>query len=150
MAFQIRHPKDFFSGLIFIVVGIIALIIGREYSLGTATRMGPGYFPALLGGLLTLLGAIIAARSLVLTGARVDAIHWRPLILILASMLTFAALLEPAGVVISTVALVVVGCLASSESRLRDMIILIVFLLAVALGLFVYGLGLPIKVWPWS
>ena len=150
MAFQIRHPKDFFSGLIFIGVGIIALIIGREYSLGTATRMGPGYFPALLGGLLTLLGAIIAARSLLLTGPRVDAIHWRPLILILASMLTFAALLEPAGVVISTVALVVVGCLASPESRLRDMIILIVFLLVVALGLFVYSLGLPIKVWPWS
>jgi Tripartite tricarboxylate transporter TctB family len=150
LAFQIRHPKDFFSGLIFICVGIIALIIGREYSLGTATRMGPGYFPALLGGLLTLLGTIIAARSFVLTGAGVDAIHLRPLILILASMLIFAALLEPAGVVISTVALVVVGCLASPESRLRDMIVLIVFLLAVALGLFVYGLGLPIKVWPWS
>jgi hypothetical protein len=150
LAFQIRHPNDFFSGLIFIGVGIIALIIGREYSLGTATRMGPGYFPALLGGLLTLLGAIIAVRSLILTGPRVDALHWRPLILILASMLIFAALLEPAGVVISTVALVVVGCLASPESRLRDMIVLIVFLLAVALGLFVYGLGLPIKVWPWS
>ncbi len=150
MAIQIRHPRDFFSGLIFIGVGIIALIIGREYSLGTATRMGPGYFPALLGGLLTLLGAIIAARSLLLTGARVDTIHWRPLILILASMLIFAALLEPAGLVIATVALVVVGCLASPESRLRDMLSLIVFLLVVALGLFVYSLGLPIKVWPWS
>ncbi len=150
MAFQIRHPRDFFSGLIFIAVGIIALVIGRDYSLGTPTRMGPGYFPALLGGLLTLLGVIIAARSFIITGKRIDAIHLRPLILILASMLAFAALLEPAGLVISTVALVVIGCLASAESRWRDMIFLTVFLLAVALGLFVYSLGLPIKIWPWS
>ncbi len=150
MGFQIRHPKDFFSGVIFIIVGIIALVIGRDYSLGTATRMGPGYFPALLGGLLTLLGAITAARSLFITGRGIDVIHWRPLILILASMLAFAALLEPAGLVISTVALVVIGCLASVEWRLRDILGLVVFLLVVALGLFVYSLGLPIKIWPWS
>lgn len=150
MAFQIRHPKDFFSGVIFITVGVIALAIGRDYSLGTATRMGPGYFPALLGGLLTLLGVIIAARSLIITGKHIDAIQLRPLILILAAMLAFAALLEPAGLVISTVALVVIGCLASVEWRLRDMLSLIVFLLAVALGLFVYSLSLPIKIWPWS
>ena len=65
-------------------------------------------------------------------------------------MLAFASLLEPAGLIISTVALVVIGCLASAESRWRDMIFLTVFLLAVALGLFVYSLGLPIKIWPWS
>ncbi len=150
MAFQIRHPRDFFSGLIFIAVGIIALVIGRDYSLGTPTRMGPGYFPALLGGLLTSFGVIIAARSFIITGKPIDAIPLRPLILILASMLAFASLLEPAGLIISTVALVVIGCLASAESRWRDMIFLTAFLLAVALGLFVYSLGLPIKIWPWS
>jgi hypothetical protein len=72
LAFQIRHPKDFWSGLIFIVVGIAALIIGRDYSLGTSTRMGPGYFPVLLGGLLTLFGAIIATRALVVLGEPVS------------------------------------------------------------------------------
>jgi len=146
LAFQIRHPRDFVSGLIFIAVGIIALVIGRDYSLGTPTRMGPGYFPALLGGLLTLFGVIIAARSFIITGKPIDAIPLRPLILILASMLAFASLLEPAGLIISTVALVVIGCLASADSRWRDMIFLTVFLLAVALGLFVYSLGLPIKI----
>jgi Tripartite tricarboxylate transporter TctB family len=150
LALHIRHPKDFWSGLIFIAVGIAALIIGRDYSLGTATRMGPGYFPALLGGLLTLFGAIIAARALVVSGQGIAAVSWRPLILVIAAMLAFAALLEPAGVVIATIALVIVGCLASHESGWRDMAFLIVFLLALALGLFIYGLGLPIKVWPWS
>lgn len=150
MAFQIRNPKDFYAGIIFIVVGIIALVIGRDYSLGTTTRMGPGYFPAMLGALLTLLGIVIAARTFLVAGAPIDPVRGRPIILIIASMLAFAALLEPAGLVIATVALVVVGCLASTETGIRDVAILIVFLLTVALGLFVYGLGLPIKIWPWS
>jgi putative tricarboxylic transport membrane protein len=150
LAIKIRSPKDFFSGMIFIVVGILALVIGRDYSLGTATRMGPGYFPALLGGLLTLLGAIIAGRTFLITGKAIDSIRWRPLLLILASMFAFAMLLEPAGLIIATVSLVIVGCLASTETGIRDILILIVFLLVVALGLFVYGLGLPIKIWPWS
>lgn len=150
MALQIRRPKDFYSGLIFIVVGLFALVIGRDYSLGTTTRMGPGYFPALLGWLLTILGAIIALRALWISGPPVGSIGIRPLALILVAMLAFAALLEPAGLVIATVALIGIGCLGSSESRLRESVPLTIALVALALGLFVYGLGLPLKVWPWS
>lgn len=150
MALQIRDPKDFYAGLIFMVAGVAALLIGREYSLGTTTRMGPGYFPALLGGLLTLLGLIVSLRSLLIDGPAVGHIGFRPLVLILASMLAFAGLLEPAGLVIATAALIVIGCLGSVESRARDVIILSIALIAVALGLFVYGLGLPMKIWPGS
>ena len=150
MALQIRNPKDFYAGLIFIVVGVAALLIGRDYSLGTTTRMGPGYFPALLGGLLTLLGLIISLRSLLSDGPAVGQIGFRPLVLILASMLAFAGLLEPAGLVIATAALIAIGCLGSVESRARDVIVLGIALIAVALGLFVYGLGLPMKIWPGS
>lgn len=148
MALQIRHPKDFYAGVIFIVVGVAALLIGRDYSLGTTTRMGPGYFPALLGALLTLLGLIISLRSLIFDGPAVGDIGFRPLVLILASMLAFAGLLEPAGLVIATAALIAIGCLGSTESRARDVIVLSIALIAVALGLFVYGLGLPMKIWP--
>ncbi len=150
MALQIRHPKDFYAGVIFIVVGVAALLIGRDYSLGTTTRMGPGYFPALLGALLTLLGLIISLRSLIFDGPAVGQIGFRPLVLILASMLAFAGLLEPAGLVIATAALIAIGCLGSVESRARDVIILSIALIALALGLFVYGLGLPMKIWPGS
>ena len=150
MTLKIRHPKDFFAGLIFAAVGIAALAIGREYSLGSATRMGPGYFPALLGWLLVVLGTMITARSSWIDGPSVGHIGFRPLIFIIGSMLAFAALLEDSGLVVSTVALVAIGCLASTETRIREVIPLTLALIAVALGLFVYGLGLPIKVWPWS
>ncbi len=148
--FRIRHPKDFYAGVIFVVVGLIAVTIGRDYSLGSATRMGPGYFPALLGWLLTILGAIIALRSLAIDGPRVGHVGYRPLAFILAAMFAFAGLLEPGGLVLATIALVVIGCLATAESRAREWLALTLGLLAIGLGLFVYGLGLPIKIWPWS
>ena len=150
MVLRIRHPKDLYAGLIFVAAGLFAVVIGRDYSLGSATRMGPGYFPALLGWLLTILGAIIALRSLVIDGPSVSAIGFRALTLILASILAFAVLLDVAGVVIATVALITIGCLATAESRVRESVPLTIALIAVALGLFVYGLGLPLKVWPWS
>ena len=62
MAF-IRHPKDFYAGLLFIAFGIAAIVIGSNYALGTAARMGPGYFPRILGILLVTLGAILALRA---------------------------------------------------------------------------------------
>jgi Tripartite tricarboxylate transporter TctB family len=150
LALQIRHPKDFFAGLIFVAIGIVALVIGGDYSLGSPTRMGPGYFPVMLGWLLLILGTIIALRSLWIDGPRVGHIGFRPLLLILVAILAFAGLLEPAGVVIATIALIGIGRLATAESRLRESVPLTVALIAIALSVFVYGLGLPLKIWPWS
>jgi Tripartite tricarboxylate transporter TctB family len=148
--FRIRHRKDFFAGLIFVVVGAFALFIGRDYSLGTATRMGPGYFPALLGWLLLVLGGTIFLRSLWFEGPNVGHVGYRPLVLILAAMLAFAALLETAGLVVALIALIAIGSIASNETRVRETLPLLVVLISVALGLFVYGLGLPLKIWPGS
>ncbi len=148
MVFRIRHRKDFFAGLIFIVVGALALLIGREYSLGTATRMGPGYFPAMLGWLLVILGGTIFLRSLWFDGPNVGHVGYRPLVLILVAMLAFAVLLETAGLVVALIALISIAGFASSETRLRETMPLLAVLIAVALGLFVYGLGLPLKIWP--
>ena len=150
LALRIRHPQDFYAGAIFIGFGAAAFFIGREYSFGTATRMGPGYFPALLGALLAALGAIIAARSLSLNGPPIAKIQLRPLSLILLAIILFAILLDLAGLVVSTVVMVSVAGLAAWDVRARDVALLCVGLAALALGLFVYGLGLTIKVWPWS
>ncbi|HTS52208.1 MAG TPA: tripartite tricarboxylate transporter TctB family protein [Burkholderiales bacterium] len=148
MKLRIRSPRDFYSGLIFLLFGSLAFFMARDYPLGSAVRMGPGYFPSVLGALLAGLGLVIVGRSLALEGPKVTGFALRSLILVLAAVLAFGLLLEPVGLVVATVALVVIGCLAGTEFRWRDVAILCVILIALALGLFVYGLGLPLKVWP--
>ena len=63
MSNVIKHPKDFWTGVMFLVVGLSAVFIGRDYAMGTAGRMGPAYFPTVLGGLLSVIGGIAIFRS---------------------------------------------------------------------------------------
>ena len=148
MRARIRHERDFYSGLIFVLFGLAAVFIARGYSLGSPLRMGAGYFPTALGALLAGLGFILVGRSLMLEGPKITGIAARPLILILVAVVAFGLLLEPFGLVAATVALIAISCLAGSEFRWREVVFLCVILVALALGLFVYGLGLPLQVWP--
>lgn len=148
MNISIRGPRDFCAGLIFMFFGALAAYVARDYPMGSAVRMGPGYFPYLLGILLALLGVVICLRSLVIHGERIESVNLRALLLVLGAVGVFAATIESAGIVISTILLVGVGAAASPESRLREVVVLIVFLLALAVGVFTYGLGLPFKIFP--
>src|SRR5438094_1571674 len=103
----IRHPKDFFAGLIFIAFGIAAIVIGSNYALGTAARMGPGYFPRILGILLVTLGSVLALRALRLQGVPVPPFKWRPTLIVLGSVVLFGYIVEQMGLFISTVILIV-------------------------------------------
>jgi Tripartite tricarboxylate transporter TctB family len=148
MRLAMRHPRDFAAGIIFVAFGLAALLLARNYSMGSALRMGPAYFPSVLGGLLALLGLIILLRALVLEGPRIGRFALRPLALVLGAVVAFAFLLEPFGLIVATVLLIVVSALGGWEFRVRDVVWSCVVLSVVALGVFVYGLGLPLKVWP--
>src|SRR5512143_4110602 len=106
MAF-IRHPKDFFAGLLFIAFGVAAIVIGSNYALGTAARMGPGYFPRILGILLVTLGAVLAGRATRLHGVPMPRLKWRPTLVVLGSVVLFGFIVEQAGLLVSTVVLIV-------------------------------------------
>jgi len=147
MAF-IRHPKDFFAGLLFIAFGIAAIAIGSHYTLGTAARMGPGYFPRILGILLIGMGLALSLRSLRLSGPKVPAFKWRPLVIVLGSVSIFGLIVNHAGVVVSTMLLIVAASAASHEFRLREAIISGVILAALAVAVFVIGLKLQLPIWP--
>jgi len=144
----IRHPKDFFAGLLFIAFGIAAIVIGSNYALGTAARMGPGYFPRILGTLLIALGLALALRALRLSGPAVPAFKWRPLVIVLASVTLFGLIVNFAGVALSTVFLIVAASAASHEFRIRESVVSGVILAAVAVGVFVIGLKLQLPIWP--
>ena len=147
MAF-IRHPKDFFAGLLFIAFGVAAIAIGSNYALGTAARMGPGYFPRILGLLLIALGLALALRALRLDGSPIPRFVWRPLLVVLGSVLAFGLMVNHVGVVVSTIFLIVAASAASHEFRLRESLISGVALAALAVGVFVIGLKLQLPIWP--
>ena len=97
---KIRAPKDFWSGVMFCGFAVVAILAARGYSLGAAGKMGPGYFPLLLGGLLAALGGILIGRSLVLSGEPVPRFHLVPLAVIAAAICLFGVMIEPLGLVL--------------------------------------------------
>ena len=145
---RIRSPKDFCAGLLFIAVGAAAIVIASAYPLGTAARMGPGYFPRMLGILLIGLGALLAFRGARLAGAPLGVWKWRPLVTVLGSVVLFGAMVTHAGLVLSTVVLIVLASSASREFRPREALVSGVLLAALAVGVFVIGLNLQLPIWP--
>jgi hypothetical protein len=143
-----RSPKDFWAGVLFAALGIAAIAVGARYNLGTAARMGPGYFPRILGILLVVLGAIIALRGIKIPGPPVPAWKWRPTLVVLGSVVLFGLMVAKIGVAISTVVLIVASSAASHEFRAKEAIIAGVLLSALAVGVFVVGLNLQLPIWP--
>ena len=144
----IRHPKDFWSGLLFVLLGVFAIIYGSKYTLGTAARMGPGYFPRILGILMLALGVLLALRAFRLEGQRIPPWHWRPTVLVLGSVVLFGLVVKTLGMALSTVLLIAVASAASHEFRPKEAVISGVLLAALAVGVFVIGLNLQLPIWP--
>ena len=144
----IRGPKDFWAGLLFIGLGILAITVGSRYNLGTAARMGPGYFPRILGILLIVLGAIITFRGVRWSGEPIPRWRWRPTLVVLLSVVVYGILIGWLGVAISTVLLIVAASAASHEFRYKESIVAGLLLAALAVGVFVVGLGVQLPIWP--
>ena len=144
----IRHPKDFWAGLMFIAVGAATVFLSFDYSLGTAARMGPAYFPRILGGLLMLLGAILTARALRLRGDAISRFAWRPILLILGSVVLFGMVVQTTGLVLATFMLIGISTYGGREFHWKEVLIASAVLAAIAVGMFVLGLGLQFPIWP--
>ena len=144
----IRNPKDFWAGVLFAALGAATLVIGAKYALGSAARMGPGYFPRILGILLLVLGALITFRGIRWDGDAIPAWKWRPTIVVLASVVIYGILISKLGVAISTVLLIIGASAASHEFRFKESIIAGLLLSALAVGVFVVGLGVQLPIWP--
>lgn len=148
MAKKIWSSKDFYAGIMFIAFGVITLLLARGYKMGTASRMGPGYFPATLGGALAILGLVIAVRPFWVSGEMLKRWGIRPLLLVIGSIVGFGLLLRPMGLVLATVMMVITSCLGSDESRVGEVAVLSLVLVGIAVVLFAWGLGIPFTIWP--
>src|SRR5260221_12494628 len=117
---RIRAPKDFWSGVMFCGFAAVAILAARGYSLGTAGKMGPGYFPLVLGGLLAALGAMLIGRSLILSGEPVARFHVLPLAIIAAAVCLFGVLIEPLGLAVCLVGLPLIPPSPASQFPLPE------------------------------
>jgi hypothetical protein len=149
---NLLHRKDVLAGLLFIVVSVLCLWASRNYPVGTATRMGTGYVPRLLCWVLLALGVLVMVQGLrdSSRAAQLDETPsvWRSIIFVTASLLVFAFAIQPLGVVIAIALLVLVGSLAGRESKPFEIAATAAILIALTLVIFVWGVGLPIPVWP--
>jgi len=144
----IRHPKDFWAGVLFIALGGGGCLVALAYPMGTAARMGPGYFPRAVGLLLAALGASLVLRALRIQGERLSFPTLKPLIIVLASVLLFGVALSTAGLVLSTVLLVLLASAASHEYRRVESLIAAIALATFVVVAFHYGLDLQIDTFP--
>jgi len=144
----IKHPKDFWAGVMFIAFGLVSIVIGSDYPLGNAARMGPGYFPRILGILLIGLGALLSLRALRIRGEAVPRFYWRPFFIVLGSVVVFSYALPTLGLVVASILVVILSSLASHEFTWTASIIGGVLLAAASVLTFVRGLGLQFQVWP--
>jgi len=147
---RIRSQKDFASGLMFILVGFGFSWVARGYSMGTAAKMGPGYFPFWLGIVLALLGVLVLWGSLSSKAEEDQLARWdiKTLLWILGSVVLFGLLLKPLGMVLSVLVLVLVSSMASHEFSWKGAILNAIILVLISLGAFVYGINLQMPVWP--
>jgi Tripartite tricarboxylate transporter TctB family len=141
----VRSPKDFGAGLVYVAFGVAAVWIGRDYPFGTGARMGPGYFPSVLGGLLVLFGLAAVVRSFLQPGESIGTVAWKPLFLVVAATVAFAFLLPRIGLPVSLVILVLVSAAASERFRFDWRPALgLVALVAFCTLVFVTALGVPL------
>ncbi|MGN2391602.1 tripartite tricarboxylate transporter TctB family protein [Pelomicrobium sp. G1] len=146
----IKHPKDFWTGVLYVTIGLAAIVIARDYPMGTALKMGPAYFPTVLGGLLTLIGLAALIRSLVRHGEKIAPLAWRKVVLVLVPTLLFGVLVRGAGLVPATAVLVLASAYASAHFRWFPSIALAAGLTLFCALVFVQALGLPLPLFgPW-
>jgi hypothetical protein len=146
---RIMSPKDFWAGVMFVAFGAgMAAIAVINYQMGSAVRMGPAYFPTLLGGLLAILGLVLLVRALVLKGAPVATFHFRPLLLILGACVAFGYTVKPLGLVGALTLLVSVSALGGHEFKWKEVALLCVALFVFSVLVFVKGLTLPFPICP--
>jgi len=140
---ELRNNKDFLAGLVFILIGVLAVAVARDYPMGTAMRMGPAYFPTVLGGILVVLGAWVMARGL-RSGDRVQGEWgWKPLAFVVLSIVLFGFILGRFGLVPALVAMFLAAAAGGREFRYREVLGLTAVMCVFAVVVFIWVLKMP-------
>jgi hypothetical protein len=151
---QFLKNKDLLAGLMFIAIGMIFFVGAYNYTMGTAARMGPGYFPRILGGLLVFMGILVAGVGLKnqAKAAASEGIGWKwtPVVLVTLSVVLFGLALPRLGMIAAVILLIALSGTAAHDKNYRELAIIAVVMCIFCAAVFVWGLNLQMKLWPWS
>jgi hypothetical protein len=143
MKFTLSKNKDFWAGMMLIVIGAGALFIARDYRFGSALRMGPGFFPTILSVILIVFGVCITAVGL-RSGEKIRGVlSLRAFLLLPLSLVLFGVLMDLAGFIPALAVLVFVSAASGKEFKSMEVLLLTTVLTVAAVALFIWGLGLP-------
>ena len=148
---KIKSEKDFWSGLMFIAVGLGFAWGATEYSFGSSARPGPAYFPFGLGVVMAVLGAMVLFKALTFEvegGDKIGAWAWKPLLIIVGAVAGFGFILPKLGMIISLPLLIFVAAQAGDEFRWKEALINAAVITLMSWGIFIKGLSLTIPLWP--
>jgi len=134
----------------FISIGVLGVVVGWDYPRGSPVRLGTGVFPAILSWGLIGIGTIVLIKGLVVRGPGVGRVAWRPVLLIGLAAALFALLIETGGLIAAMVVMMILAALAGDEHTIKEFSIFAVIMLVMAMAIFVWGLEMPLKVFPWS
>ncbi len=145
---QIRDKRNFLAGLLLVAFGLGALLIARTYTMGTAFRMGSGYFPAMLASFLIVIGLIVACLAFRSGEVKLPKLAWRPLIMVSAAVALFGLIINGAGLLLATFAMVVVSRLARPGYSWIETVVLGVALSLLFTAVFYFGLRIQMPLLP--
>ena len=146
---KVANNADFWAGVMFIIFGAAAVYMSRDYPMGSAMRMGPGYFPTYLGVLMILFGLGIGAKGILKGGNPIGPWAFRPIVVLSLGVIVFGLLIEQVGFVPSLVALIVITAFSGKDIRPLELVIVTAVLVAGAVAVFIYGIGLPYQLFWW-
>ena len=146
--------KDLLAGLMFIVIGVVFWVGAGNYQMGSAARMGPGWFPSVLGAIMTFLGVLIAGLGLKnqaqWTATEGIGWTWRPVIILTAAVVLFGFALPTLGMVVAIIFLTFVSGIAAHDKEYKSLAMITVIMCIFCAAVFVWGLKLQMKLFPWS
>jgi hypothetical protein len=143
MNFDWRYNRDFFAGLLYILIGAIAMFMAREYPFGSALRMGPGYFPSVLGGIMVAFGIAVLFMGIRNNEKIKGHLSIRAVIVLPVATVVFGILMEHVGFIPALAALVPISSFAGREFKWTEAVLLTIGLIIISLAIFIWGLGLP-------
>jgi hypothetical protein len=143
---SLRNPKDFWTGIIYIAVGLAAIIIGRDYGMGTPRKMGPAFFPAILSIILIVIGIISLVRSFIRPGTPVGRFTFKGLLMVTGATVLFGLIVRGAGMIVAMPVLVIISAYASGKFNWRTSVTMAIVLTAFCILIFLKGLGIPLPI----